>query len=87
MDIFRILILCFLFIGYINAQEKTFYLNSGDKITGSIKSETDSTYTVETSFGVLTINKNNVKPEEAFIFLKSGDKLRGIILKMMRVSP
>ncbi len=72
--------MCILLIWCIFAQEKTFYLKSGDKVTGSIKSETDSTYTIETSFGVLTINKNNVKPEEAFIFLKSGDKLRGIIL-------
>ncbi len=80
MKIYKILLLCILFIGCILAQERTFYLKSGDRVTGSIKSETDSTYTIETSFGVVTINKNNVKPEEAFIFLKSGDKLRGIIL-------
>jgi len=61
-------------------QEKTFHLKSGDTVTGSVKSETDSTYIVTTSFGEITISKNDVRPEEAFIFLKSGDKLRGIIV-------
>ena len=61
-------------------QEKTFHLKSGDTITGSVKSETDSTYIVTTSFGEIIISKNDVKPEEVFIFLKSGDKLRGIIV-------
>jgi hypothetical protein len=35
---------------------------------------------VVTSFGEIIISKNEVKPEEVFIFLKSGDKLRGIII-------
>ena len=61
-------------------QEKTFHLKSGDTVTGSVKSETDSTYIVITSFGEIAINKKDVKQEEAFIFLKSGDKLRGIII-------
>ncbi|MCH7613988.1 MAG: hypothetical protein IIB45_11600, partial [Candidatus Marinimicrobia bacterium] len=67
-------------MGCIFAQERTFYLKSGDKVIGSVKSETDSTYIVETAFGEITINKAEVKPEEVFIFLKSGDKLRGIVL-------
>jgi hypothetical protein len=61
-------------------QEKTFHLKSGDTVTGSVKSETDSTYIITTSFGEITISKNDVKPEEVFIFLKSGDKLRGVIV-------
>ncbi|MCH7764585.1 MAG: hypothetical protein IIB95_12755 [Candidatus Marinimicrobia bacterium] len=72
--------MCILFMGCILAQEKTFYLKSGDKVIGSVKSETDSTYIVETAFGEITINKAEVKPEEVFISLKSGDKLRGIVL-------
>jgi hypothetical protein len=35
---------------------------------------------IDTAFGEITISKNDVRPEEAFIFLKSGDKLRGIIV-------
>ncbi len=66
--------------GFIFAQEKTFYLKSGDQVTGTIMSQTDSTYVIETSFGEITIKKDDVIPEEAFIFLKSGDKLRGNIV-------
>ena len=61
-------------------QEKTFHLKSGDQVTGTVKSQTDSTYIIETAFGEITIKKDELKPEEAFIFLKSGDKLRGIIV-------
>ena len=74
-------ILFLVLVGSVSlGQEKTFHLKSGDTITGSVKSETDSTYIVTTSFGEITISKNDVKLEEVFIFLKSGDKLRGIIV-------
>jgi hypothetical protein len=74
-------ILFLVLVGSVSlGQEKTFHLKSGDTITGSVKSETDSTYIVTTSFGEIIISKNDVKPEEVFIFLKSGDKLRGIIV-------
>lgn len=61
-------------------QEKTFYMKSGDKVTGTVISQSDSTFTVGTSFGEITIKRTDVKPEEVYIFLKSGDQLRGIIL-------
>ena len=80
MQIIKFSLISFILLGSIFAQEKTFHLKSGDTVSGSVKSETDSTYTVVTSFGEIIINKNEVKPEEAFIFLKSGDKLRGIII-------
>ena len=80
MQIIKFSLISFILLGSIFAQEKTFHLKSGDQVTGTIKSQTDSTYTVVTSFGEIIINKNEVKPEEAFIFLKSGDKLRGIII-------
>ena len=74
-------ILFLVLVGSVSlGQEKTFHLKSGDTVSGSVKSETDSTYTVVTSFGEIIISKNDIKPEEAFIFLKSGDKLRGIII-------
>jgi hypothetical protein len=47
------------------AQEKTFYLKSGDKVSGTITAETDSTYAIKTTFGSVTINKktsNRKKP-------------------------
>ena len=80
MKVIKISILITVLMGSIFAQEKTFHLKSGDTVTGSVISETDSTYIIETSFGEITIKKDKVKPEEAFIFLKSGDKLRGIIV-------
>jgi len=80
MQIIKFSLISFILLGSIFAQEKTFHLKSGDTVSGSVKSETDSTYTVVTSFGEIIISKNDIKPEEAFIFLKSGDKLRGIIV-------
>ena len=91
MKIIKPIIISIILIGSIFAQEfdpetgsvlkeKTFHLKSGDTVTGSVKSETDSTYVIDTAFGEITISKNDVRPEEAFIFLKSGDKLRGIIV-------
>lgn len=64
------------------AQEsKTFYLKSGDKITGVVIEETETTYTVETTFGTVTIQKIDIQPEEVEIFLKSGDRIQGILLE------
>lgn len=78
---YRNYIASFAFImGVVFAQERTFHLKSGDQVTGTISSETDSTYIISTAFGEITVKKDEVKPEEAFIFLKSGDKLRGIIV-------
>ena len=80
MQIIKFSLISFILLGSIFAQEKTFHLKSGDQVTGTVKSQTDSTYIIETAFGEITIKKDEVKPEEAFIFLKSGDKLRGIIV-------
>lgn len=87
MEIFKgktmkktILLMLLFYSGILFAQEKTFYLKSGDKVSGNITAETDSTYAIETTFGSVTINKKDIKPEEAIIYLKSGDKLKGVIL-------
>ena len=80
MQIIKFSLISFILLGSIFAQEKTFHLKSGDQVTGTIKSQTDSTYVIDTAFGKITISKKEVKPEEAFIFLKSGDNLRGIIV-------
>ncbi|MBT3762700.1 MAG: hypothetical protein HON84_03365, partial [Candidatus Marinimicrobia bacterium] len=80
MKIRSIFIITILLIGGLFAQGKTFFLKSGDKVSGTLTAETDSTFTVETSFGSVTINKKDIKQEEAIIYLKSGDKLKGVIL-------
>lgn len=66
--------------GFLFAQDKIFYLKSGDKVSGILTAESDSTYTLDTSFGTVTIKKADIKPEEATIFLKTGDKVKGFIL-------
>ena len=87
MEIFKgktmkktILLMLLFYSGILFAQEKTFHLKSGDKVSGTITAETDSTYAIETTFGSVTINKKDIKPEEAIVYLKSGDKLKGVIL-------
>lgn len=85
MKVKSILSTAILLLGILSAQEKTFYLKSGDKVSGTLTGESDSTFTLETSFGVVTINKNNIKPEEAIIYLKTGDKLKGVILSETEV--
>ena len=59
---------------------KEFYLKSGDRVSGTVTGETDSTYTLETAFGSVTINKADIQPDEVVIYLSSGDKVRGILI-------
>ena len=66
----RLLILLFV-VGYINAQEKTFYLESGDIVSGNITAETDDTYVVSTSFGSVTIQKADIIPKKVVGFQAS----------------
>ena len=68
MEIFKgktmkktILLMLLFYPGILFAQEKTFYLISGDKVSGNISAETDSTYAIETTFGSVTINKKDMK--------------------------
>jgi hypothetical protein len=49
--------------GDLPQQEETFYLKSGDKVSGTITTETDSTYIVTTSFGSVTIQKVDINPK------------------------
>ncbi len=66
----RLLILLFV-VGYINAQEKTFYLESGNIVSGTITAETDDTYVVSTSFGSVTIKKADIIPKKVVGFQAS----------------
>ena len=70
----RLLILLFV-VGYINAQEKTFYLESGNIVSGTITAETDDTYVVSTSFGSLTIQKSDIIPKKVVGFQASLESI------------
>ena len=42
------------------AQEQTFKLQDGTVIVGSIQEETESTYIIQTKYGSITLNKNEM---------------------------
>ena len=60
--------------------EKTIQLKSGDKITGKVLTETDSSITIRTSFGEVIISKSAIKLREITIFFKDGSRLTGEVL-------
>ncbi len=67
----------------LTAQDtRTFSLKSGDRVSGSIVAETDTSYKVLTSLGVLTILKSDLQPEIVIVDLKSGDRLQGELLEL-----
>jgi len=61
--------------------ETTLHLISGEKITGTLVAETDSSLTIRTSFGDISILRNQIKPDKVTITLKNGDVIKGVILK------
>ncbi len=74
----------FLFVGSVFSQEKntkTLFLKSGEKISGQVIAETDSSITLNTAFGELTIAKDKIKPDRVTLILKNGDVTRGVVLK------
>ncbi|RMF10472.1 MAG: hypothetical protein D6762_01425 [Candidatus Neomarinimicrobiota bacterium] len=62
-------------------QEKTLYLKSGEKITGTVKTETDSTVTLSTALGMITLRKDQIQPDRVTITLKNGDIVEGDLLQ------
>ncbi|MFQ6613718.1 MAG: hypothetical protein ACE5D1_02640, partial [Fidelibacterota bacterium] len=62
-------------------EEKTIYLKSGEKISGILVTETDSTLTVRTSLGTITLNRDRIKPDIVTVILKNGDVVKGTLLK------
>lgn len=76
LSIFLILILV---VGALSAQDtRSLTLKSGDKITGQVVEETDTTLTIiNPLMGQMIINKSNLKERVISITLKSGDKIGG----------
>ena len=58
-------------------EEHTFKLESGTKIKGIIVSEDDSIFEVDTEFGLIQIEKKDIKKNEYKIYLKSWNVLTG----------
>lgn len=65
----------------ITAQnQKTYYTDAGDKITGTIIEETDSTVTLRTDLGILILDKSSIHAEKIKVQLKNGDIIKGTLL-------
>ena len=59
------------------AQEQTFKLQDGTIIAGSVQEETETTYIIETKYGSITLNKNELVQTEYEIKLSSGETFSG----------
>ncbi|MBT6710859.1 MAG: hypothetical protein HOB22_04015 [Candidatus Marinimicrobia bacterium] len=72
-----------LILSVLPAQDtKTLTLKTGDKITGTIVSETETTITIiNPLMGQMTLNKADLKQETVSITLNSGDVVKGIVLE------
>ena len=69
-----------LFIASLFAQEQTFKLQDGTIIVGAIQEETETTYIIETKYGSVTLNKDELVQTEYEIKLNSGETFSGIKL-------
>jgi RNase P/RNase MRP subunit p29 len=76
------ILLTFLFTGLLFGQEtRTITMKSGDKITGQVVEETDTTLTIiNPLMGQMVINKSDLKERVISITLKSGDKIGGTLV-------
>ena len=66
-----------LLITTIFAQEQTFKLQDGTVIVGSVQEETETTYIIETKYGSVILNKNELVQTEYEINIKSGETFKG----------
>jgi len=64
----------------LGQEQKTYYTDAGDKITGIVIAETDSTVTLKTDFGTLVLDKTSIHTEQVRIRLKNGDIIVGELL-------
>ena len=73
------IVLVILALYVLPAQDtQTLTLKSGDKITGQVVEETETTITIINSLmGQMTINKSELKQQVVVITLKSGDVVQG----------
>ena len=63
------------------AEAEVYYLKSGDTIFGELINETKESITIQTNFGEITINKQDLQQDEIELLLKSGDRLSGLLIK------
>ena len=70
----------FILIALLFAQEQTFKLKDGSKIVGEIVEETETSLSVLTKFGLITIDKNEILKTQFQVELKTGETFIGEIV-------
>jgi hypothetical protein len=79
----RSAIVLLLLFGIMLAQEsaeRTVQLRNGDKVSGTVVSDNDSSLVLKTSFGEVIIQKSNIKPQSITLYLKDGSVISGDII-------
>ena len=72
------IIFIFSFFCIVLAEEKhSFRLEDGSKVIGYIVSEDEDIYELDTKFGLIQIEKKNIKKFECIYFLNDGNVLVG----------
>ncbi len=76
--------ICVLLIGSLAAgqDQQVYKLKNGDIITGTVvdQDSLDNTISVKTSFGVVKIDRNQLKQEMVIVHLKDGNLLQGLLI-------
>ena len=76
--IFRILLFSICIVSFIFSEDsQVFKLKNGAKIKGEIVSENDSHYEINSRFGLIQIDKKDIKKMECKVFLKDGNIMIG----------
>ena len=63
-----------------SSEDQSFKLKNGTMINGTVIEENDDTYTIQTKYGSVTVNKNELVQKEYEINLKSGETFSGMKL-------
>ena len=67
-------------------EEQSFKMKDGTIIVGSIQEETDTFFIIDTKYGTVTLNKDELVQTEYEIKLKSGESFRGIKISETEIS-
>ena len=70
-------VLLIIIVSSLFSQDQQFKLKDGTVIVGTVQEETDTTYTIKTKYGSVTVNKNELVQVEYEVKLNSGETLRG----------
>ena len=60
-----------------SSENQSFKLKDGTVISGIVVEKNDETFTIQTKYGIVTVNKNELVQTEYEINLKSGETFRG----------